>query len=190
MPEWQKQLSKFAYVQDRLSEWKPKVLDRIIHFSCMQIAMLDLDGFRIDKGLQVTVDAQSNFSVAMRECAKRYGKDNFFIPGEIVNGNLNAAIYVGRGKEPGMSVTDLNQAIDPNNAQNQSLFIRDPGYSALDAAAFHYTTYRGLQRFLGLDGKLSATGEAPVNFIDQWAEVQATNDFINANTGEYDPRHM
>jgi alpha-1,3-glucan synthase len=189
-PEWQKQLSKFAFVQDRLSEWKPSVLSRIIHFSCMQIAMLDVDGFRMDKALQITVDAQANFSVAIRECARRYGKENFFIPGEVVNGNLNAAIYIGRGKEPKMKVSDFQQAIDPENAYNDSLYIRDINYTALDAAAFHYTTYRGLQRFLGLDGKLSATGEAPINFVDQWEEVLATNDFINANTGEFDPRHM
>lgn len=156
----------------------------------MQIAMLDVDGFRMDKALQVTVDAQANFSVAMRECARHYGKDNFFIPGEVVNGNLNAAIYIGRGKEPKMKVNNLQQAIDSNNAMNDSLYIRETNYSALDAAAFHYTTYRGLQRFLGLSGKLSATGEAPINFVDQWEEVLATNDFINANTGEYDPRHM
>jgi alpha-1,3-glucan synthase len=189
-PEWQKQLSKFASVQDRLSEWKPSVLAKIIHFSCIQIAQLDIDGFRMDKALQITVDPQSEFSAAMRQCARRYGKENFFIPGEIVNGNLNAAIYLGRGKEPSMKVEDLGQAINPQLAENRSLFIRDTGKSALDAAAFHYTTYRGLQRFLGLDGKLSATGEAPINFVDQWTEVQQTNDFINANTGEYDPRHM
>jgi len=188
--EWQKQLSKFAYVQDRLSEWKPSVLDRITHLSCLEIAMLDVDGFRMDKGLQITVDPQANFSKSIRECARGYGKQNFFIPGEVVNGNINAAIYVGRGKEPSMSISNLTKAVDPQNAFNESLFIREENYSALDSAAFHYTTYRGLQRFLGLDGKLGATGEAPINFVDQWAVVQQTNDFINANTGEYDPRHM
>ena len=34
------------------------MLDKIKHFSCMTIASLDIDGFRIDKALQVTVDAQ------------------------------------------------------------------------------------------------------------------------------------
>jgi len=56
--EWQRQLSKFAFVQDRLREWRPSVLAKIQHFSCMTIASLDIDGFRIDKALQVTVDAQ------------------------------------------------------------------------------------------------------------------------------------
>lgn len=35
--EWRKQLSKFAGVQDRLREWRPSVLDKISHFSCMLI---------------------------------------------------------------------------------------------------------------------------------------------------------
>ena len=34
------------------------MLAKIQHFSCMTIASLDIDGFRIDKALQVTVDAQ------------------------------------------------------------------------------------------------------------------------------------
>lgn len=56
--EWQRQLSKFGFVQDRLREWRPSVLDKIKHFSCLTIASLDIDGYRIDKALQVTVDAQ------------------------------------------------------------------------------------------------------------------------------------
>ena len=37
-PEWQRQISKFASVQDRLREWKPSVLSKIEHLSCLQIA--------------------------------------------------------------------------------------------------------------------------------------------------------
>lgn len=66
-PEWVRQLSKFAFVQDRLREWRPSVLAKIQHFSCMTIASLDIDGFRIDKALQVTVDAQGeNFLLRRR----------------------------------------------------------------------------------------------------------------------------
>jgi len=52
-PDWQRQLAKFASVQDRLREWHPPVRARIEHFTCMMIAQLDIDGFRIDKGVQV-----------------------------------------------------------------------------------------------------------------------------------------
>ena len=37
-PEWQRQISKFASVQDRLREWKPSVLSKIEHLSCLQIS--------------------------------------------------------------------------------------------------------------------------------------------------------
>lgn len=64
--------------------------------------MLDIDSFRMDKGQQITVDAQGEFSDHIRKCATRFGKKNFFITGEIVSGNNFGAVYLGRGKEPSM----------------------------------------------------------------------------------------
>ena len=101
-PEWQRQISKFASVQDRLREWNPSVREKIQHLSCIQIQMLDFDGFRMDKGQQITVDAQGEFADYIRQCALSLGKKNFFIPGEIVSGNDFGAVYLGRGKEPSM----------------------------------------------------------------------------------------
>jgi alpha-1,3-glucan synthase len=46
--------------------------------------MFDVDGFRIDKALQVTVDALAEFSEYQRDCARRHGKDNFLMVGEVV----------------------------------------------------------------------------------------------------------
>ncbi|KAK3069316.1 hypothetical protein LTR53_012437 [Teratosphaeriaceae sp. CCFEE 6253] len=185
-PEWQKQLSKFNGVQDRLREWKPSVLDKISHFSYMVVQGLDIDGWRMDKAMQITVDAQANFSRAQRQCAAEVGKNNFLMVGEIVNGNTDGAVYLGRGKGPDMVVENLTNAMTSNDTG----YIRDPGYEGLDAGAFHYSTYRALMRFLGLDGNLLAANDAPVNFADQWTVFMASNDMINANTGEFDPRHM
>ena len=42
--------------------------------------VLDIDGFRIDKGQQVTVDAAGHWSNSIRACASSLGKENFFIP--------------------------------------------------------------------------------------------------------------
>ncbi|KAF2724832.1 glycosyltransferase family 5 protein [Polychaeton citri CBS 116435] len=187
-PEWQKQLSKFNGVQDRLRDWKPSVLAKIIHFSCLAIQGLDIDGFRIDKAMQVTVEGQSNFSHAMRECASKVGKNNFFIPGEVVNGNADGAIYLGRGKQPAMQYPSIEQAAW--GTANNSDFIRDDGYSGLDAGAFQYTFYRGLMRFLGLDGDLLAANDLAVNFVEQWNGMMLTNDFSNAYDGHFDPRHL
>ncbi|KAK0793196.1 hypothetical protein LTR02_014660 [Friedmanniomyces endolithicus] len=185
-PEWQKQLSKFNGVQDRLREWRPEVLDKISHFSCMVIQGLDIDGWRMDKAMQITVDPLGNFSNSQRECAKAVGKNNFFMVGEIVNGNQDGAVYIGRGKTSTQVVENLTDAVISNNTG----FIREDGHQGLDAAAFHYSTYRALMRFLGLDGNLLAANDAPVDFADQWTFFLATNDFWNANTGEFDPRHM
>jgi alpha-1,3-glucan synthase len=185
-PEWQKQLSKFGGVQDRLRDWRPSVLDKIVHFSCMWIKGLDIDGFRMDKAMQITIDPLGNFSNRVRECASEVGKTNFFIPGEIVNGNTNGAIYIGRGKDPSMQYNNVSDAITAND----STYIRQDGFQGLDSGAFHYSTYRALMRFLGLDGVLSAAEDAPVNFADQWQVMVKTNDMRNAYDDKFDPRHM
>ena len=191
LPEWQRQISKFASVQDRLREWKPSVREKIEHLSCIQIAMLDLDGFRMDKGQQITVDAAGEFADSIRQCARRYGKENFFIPGEIVSGNAFGAVYLGRGKEPGQALNDTNQAVQlTTDTMDDSLYLRAKGKNAFDSACFHYSTYRSLIRLLGMDGDLGAQGESSVDFIEAWQEFIKTNDFVNANTGDFDPRHM
>lgn len=51
----------------------------------MTLAMLDIDGYRIDKGLTITVDAQAHWSNSIRACAKRFGKQNLFISGTYVS---------------------------------------------------------------------------------------------------------
>ena len=186
-PEWQKQLSKFNGVQDRLRDWKPSVLDKINHFSCMLIQGLDIDGFRMDKGMQITVDSQGNFSDFQRQCASDVGKKNFMIVGEIVNGNGDGAIYIGRGKEPHMAVRNTTKVVAANETFE---YIREPGHQAFDGAAFHYTTYRSLERFLGLDGNFTGPADAPVDFTQAWHVFMQTNDMQNAMTGEFDPRHM
>ena len=78
------------------------------------------------------------------------------------------------------------------NTSNPNYFIREPGFSAFDGVAFHYTVYRFLARFLGLDGTYGAEGDPPnVSWIDFWQTIIATNDMINANDGKsFDPRHM
>ena len=73
---------------------------------------------------------------------------------------------------------------------DDSLFIRAKGKNAFDAACFHYSTYRALTRFLGMDGDLGAKGETPTDFIVAWNDFIRTNDLINPNTGVFDPRHM
>ncbi|KAL2374950.1 alpha-1,3-glucan synthase [Blastomyces gilchristii SLH14081] len=188
-PDWQRQLAKFASVQDRLREWVPSVRQRLMRHSCLIIRQLDIDGFRYDKALQATVDAFADISEHYRECAKSVGKHNFFLPGEITGGNTLGSIYIGRGRQPNMLPETLEDAVKLTNTSSEKYFIREPGKSALDAGAFHYSIYRSLTRFLGMDGNLAAGYDTPVNWVDTWYEFLLTNDFVNAN-GKFDPRHM
>ena len=85
-----------------------------------------------------------------------------------------------------MQYNNVSDAI----TKNDSTYIREDGHSGLDSGAFHYSTYRALMRFLGLDGVLSAAEDAPVNFADQWQTFVQTNDMRNAYDNKFDPRHM
>ncbi|KAB5532689.1 alpha amylase [Coniochaeta sp. 2T2.1] len=189
-PDWQRQLAKFASVQDRLREWVPSVMDRIKVFTCITIAQLDIDGFRIDKGVQVTVDAQATWSQSVRECAAQYNKTNFFIPGEITSGNTLGSIYLGRGRRPDMLPETLEKAMTINPKEGGSqYFLRKDGLQALDAGAFHYSIYRFMTRFLGMSGNLEAGFDLPLDWIEAWNQMLLTNDMYNVN-GYFDPRHM
>lgn len=189
-PDWRRQLSKFASVQDRLREWQPSVRAKLEHFYCMAIAQLDIDGFRYDKAVQATVEAMADMSAATRVCARRYGKENFFLPGEVTGGNSFGSVYVGRGRQPDQLPDNITQAVSLTRDSSDDYFIRAKDGVALDGAAFHYTTYRSLTRFLGMDGNLEAGYDAPRNWVDQWNTFLLTNDMVNANTGVFDPRHM
>ncbi|RMD41453.1 hypothetical protein DV735_g3662, partial [Chaetothyriales sp. CBS 134920] len=189
-PDWRRQLSKFSSVQDRLREWHEPVRLKLENFYCMVIAQLDIDGYRYDKATQATVDAMGMANEALRRCARRYNKRNFFLSGEITGGNDFGAVYIGRGRQPDQKPENLTVAVTMTNTSDDKYFIRPSDMAALDSAAFHYTTYRTLTRFLGMDGNLEAGYDAPKNWVNQWNSFLLTNDFVNQNTGVFDPRHM
>lgn len=93
-PDWQRQLGKFASVQDRLREWRPEVMAKLKVFSCMTIKALDIDAIRIDKATQVTLDALTDWASSTRACAADLGKTNFFIPGEVTGGDTFGSLYM------------------------------------------------------------------------------------------------
>ncbi|KAJ5951190.1 Glycosyl transferase family 1 [Penicillium vulpinum] len=189
-PDWKRQLAKFASVQDRLREWNPTVRERLIRHSCLVIQVLDIDGFRYDKGTQATVDALGDMSAAYRECARAVGKENFFITGEITGGNDFGSIYLGRGRQRNQWPATSGDTMKLTNESAAQFFLREAGHEAIDSAAFHYSTYRSLTRFLGMDGQLSAGYDAPDDWVEGWDWMLRSNDLVNANTGKFDPRHM
>ncbi|ROV87285.1 hypothetical protein VSDG_09894 [Cytospora chrysosperma] len=69
-------------------------------------------------------------------------------------------------------------------------FLRDKGQNALDAAAFHYWVYHSLTRFLGMSGNLEAGYDLPLDWVNGVNQMILTNDLVNANTHEFDPRHI
>jgi alpha-1,3-glucan synthase len=68
--------------------------------------------------------------------------------------------------------------------------LRDAPLNGLDGVAFHYSVYRSLERFLGMDGNLQVAYDVSTDFVTAWLEMFVNNDFINAQTGAVDPRHM
>ncbi|KAG8940827.1 Cell wall alpha-1,3-glucan synthase ags1 [Tulasnella sp. 424] len=188
-PDYERQLSKFASVQDRLREWNPNVMAKIQKFSCMAIKALDFDGIRIDKATQVTLEALSQWTTHTHQCAAAVGKNNFFIPGEVTGGNGFGSLYYGRGRMPTQLPAGFTEAsqVKPTDSQ---YFLRDVGQISLDAVAFHYSIYRGLSRFLGMDGNLQVAYDVDVNFVSAWNQIFIDNDMINYNTGVIDPKHM
>lgn len=146
---YENELSKYGSVQDRLRDWRSDVLAKIKHFSCMQIAMLDIDGFRMDKAIQTTIDSMAEFASYQRQCARKYGKENFYIIGEIVGSDAQAAIYVGRGKQPDMYFDNYTVAAMATNTTDPDNYVRNASHSALDGAGFQYIIYGAMTRFLG-----------------------------------------
>ncbi|KAE9391982.1 hypothetical protein BT96DRAFT_979605 [Gymnopus androsaceus JB14] len=86
--------------------------------------------------------------------------------------------------------TPLVQSTCNLTSSESSFFLRDEGNVALDGCAFHYSIYRALTRFLGMDGNLAVAYEVDTNFITAWSKIFVDNDFINSQTNELDPRHM
>ncbi|KAF2864946.1 hypothetical protein BDV95DRAFT_613098 [Massariosphaeria phaeospora] len=187
VPIWETQLAKFAGVQDRLRTWRDDVLDKVMHFSCIQIAMLDIDGFRMDKAAQTPVDIHAKWSDYQRACAKRFGKENFLIVGEIVSKIPYASLLVGRGKQPNQAFDNMTQAVASINVKEDSNYLRPFGSVALDGDAFHYPFYGAMTRLLGLDGPIGLEG---VDFVELWHDLLLHEDMANAYTGEFDPRNM
>jgi len=84
---------------------KPKVLDTLIKAYKYWIALTDIDGFRVDTVKHMESSATALFCNAVREYAKRIGKHNFFIFGEVVGDDLTLQRYIGRNSR----IKDTNE---------------------------------------------------------------------------------
>ena len=94
---------------------KAMALDTLIKAYKYWIAAADIDGFRIDTVKHMESAATAIFCNAMREYAKRIGKQNFFIFGEIVADDHIIQRYIGRNSSiPGTTerFPSLDAALD------------------------------------------------------------------------------
>ncbi|ODQ52039.1 putative cell wall alpha-glucan synthase [Saitoella complicata NRRL Y-17804] len=189
-PDWQRQLSKFASVQDRLRDWKPGMSDRLGHLACLVVSMLDVDGVRLDKATQMTVDFTAEWSTAVRQCAVQYNKKDFMIMGEVTGGDYFGSIYYGRGRQPDQRPPDILTAMSLHNDSDGDYWLHPEAAGGFDNSAFHYSIYRAITRFLGMDGNLQVAYDINTDFVTAWNEMMVNNDFLNAMTGQVDPRHM
>ena len=110
----------------------------------------------------MTIDAQAEIAASLRTCARKYKKDNFFLPDEITGGNDFGSIYLGHGRESGMRTDNITEAV-LTTSSDSDFFIRNDSLQSLDAAAFHHSIFRTLTRFLGMDGNLSAGYDVSTN---------------------------
>lgn len=76
-------------------------------------------------------------------------------------------LYSGRGRDSSQRLSNTTDALSPPDD-----FLRPAGLVPLDSVAFHYSVYRSLIPFLGLDGnpfpEFDATG---LSFASIWEEM-------------------
>lgn len=97
--------------------------------------------------------------------------------------------HSGRGRTPTQRPASFEAASRLTHNQSEH-FLRDRDHGGLDGVAFHYSIYRSITRFLGMDGNLQVAYDLGVDFPTAWNEMFRTNDFLNWDQDEIDPKHM
>jgi alpha-1,3-glucan synthase len=153
------------------------------------IEALDFDGIRVDKATQLTVDFVGKWANGTRTCARQHGKNNFYIPGEIVGGDTFGSLYIGRGRTPHQNGNRTFMEAVTAQPNQTEMFMREEGLTgygeqdarclvrhcradrsrsffllAVDSTAFHYSFYRSLTRVLQLDGNLDVADDIDEDF--------------------------
>jgi hypothetical protein len=114
---WQNHLGKIYGGLDDLRTTHPRTQDKIIAMTKALISSADIDGIRMDTPMQVPLYFFKRWVPAVKEHARRLGKDNFFIYGEFYCPRERSATMVGRGRtvdqwEQPFSFIDNTYAMD------------------------------------------------------------------------------
>ena len=140
---------------------KPEVLSNLIAVYKYWIAVTDVDGFRIDTVKHMEDSATALFCNAIREYARKIGKHNFFIFGEVVGDDSLLQRYIGR-----------NSRIDGTNERFPSLdaCLDFPLYFILEEVIKGFTNPSVLreryERFRTAYADHGSAGEFFVTFFD------------------------
>ncbi|MCI0455307.1 MAG: alpha-amylase [Candidatus Dadabacteria bacterium] len=140
---------------------RPSVLSTLIDIYKYWIAFADIDGFRVDTVKHMEDSTTALFCNAIREYAKRIGKHNFFIFGEIVADDQTLQRYIGR-----------NSRIEGTNERFPSLdaALDFPLYFILEETIKGFLNPLYLreryERFKTLYTDFGAAGEYFVTFVD------------------------
>ncbi|KAJ1566559.1 hypothetical protein HK405_009324, partial [Cladochytrium tenue] len=152
----------------------------------------DIDAFRIDKGSQFSTYFYSQWSPQVRECAKKFNKNNFWITSEMTTEDTHkTAVYYGRGRQPNQfaeSVDDVFQQVVGNYSSaptfNGSLrpFIYGSGVTMVDSSNYHYPIYFAVCYQL--------MGNQQTDVIYNYQAALMADDMYNPTTGQLDVRHV
>jgi alpha-1,3-glucan synthase len=166
------------------------VQDKLAKLVCLTIEGLDVDGIRVDKVTQMTINFMKVLGPKVRECAAAVNKTNFLLTGEITSGSVYGSLFLGRGKTPDQySLDNLNH---PENTfgpggQVGPTMRKEFG---IDSQAFSYSLYRGLLDFLGLRGTILTSYDVGSDPIEAYNTFLQQIDYVNAFTGKTDPRDL
>ncbi len=140
---------------------RTNVLNTLINAYKYWIAETDIDGFRVDTVKHMESSATAIFCNAVREYARRIGKHNFFIFGEIVADDETLQRYIGR-----------NSRIEGTNERFPSLAaaLDFPLYFILEEVIKGFTAPTLLrdryERFKTLYADHGEAGQYFVTFVD------------------------
>ncbi|KAJ3045031.1 Cell wall alpha-1,3-glucan synthase ags1 [Rhizophlyctis rosea] len=183
---YQRSLTKFAGVQDRVRDWSDSVAAKVINMVCLLIRALDFDSIRVDKATQFSIKFLTQFVPQIKECAAALGKRNFWVSGELTTTAQHTAVYTGRGRQPNHYPpnSDIAWTAAANATAGSTYLLRPANHYAIDSTAFHYRLYHSLLYVLQVDGNVD------INPVDLFNSLPIWDDLYNPQTGRLDLRHM
>ncbi|HPJ30428.1 MAG TPA: alpha-amylase family glycosyl hydrolase [Methanothrix sp.] len=144
----------------------PQVLRALIDSFKRWIAVADVDGYRLDAAKHIEESSTAIFCNAIREYAQSIGKNNFFLFGEVVGGDLFIDQYIGRNAR----IPDTNERFPSLDAA-----LDFPLWSILEAVIKGFMNPASLRqrydRFRELYADHGGASRYFVSFVDNHDQI-------------------